>query len=526
MTRVAAYARFSSDSQRDASIDDQLRNCRAFAERQGWPAPEVFSDAAISGARHDRPAYQRLLAAVHRLDVIIVDDLSRFGRDKEEVGRAVKRIKFAGVRLVGVSDGVDTARKGYKVDVGLRGLMGELYLDDLAEKTHRGLTGRALAGASAGGLPYGYAVSTVGERVIVEAEAAVVRRIFAEYVAGASARVIAAGLNRDGVKPPGARSARASSSWVPSAIFPDVRRGIGILANPIYVGRPVWNRSRFEKDPETGRRVRRERPREEWIEAHHPELAIVDEATWAAVHARVKRGAGKVTGRPQAHLLSGLLRCGGCGGPIVIVDAYSYGCSWRKERGPTACAAPARFKKAPAEAALLEGVRSQLLSAEAWEIAQREIREAMKRRAGDVGIYRRRLAEAEKVRENVLAAIRAGILTPSTRAELVAAEGAVDEATEALRAFERTSPSQVLPRARELWDAQVALLGDVARRKPEARKLLQQLIGEAIVKTENGAPVAEIAPFQITMVAGAGSEPYLRPIRIALSASVVAPSAA
>lgn len=509
--RVAAYARFSSDSQREASIDDQLRNCRAYCERQGWPSPEVFVDAAISGARHDRPDYQRLLAAVHRLDVIVVDDLSRFGRDKEEVGRAVKRIKFAGVRLVGVCDGVDTSRKGYKVDVGLRGLMGELYLDDLADKTHRGLTGRALAGASAGGLPFGYRVSTVGERAIVEAEAAVVRRIFAEYVAGRSARQIAAGLNSDGV-----RTSRGGQ-WVASAIFPDLRRGIGILANPIYVGRPVWNRSRYEKHPETGRKVRRERPREEWIESAHPELAIVDEATWAAVQARQKKATGPKGGRGMAHLLSGLLKCGGCGGPIVIVDAHCYGCSRRKERGPEACSAPARFKKVPAEAALLEGVRTQMLSEAAWEVAQREIREALKRRAGDVGAYRRRLAEAEKVRENLIAAIKAGIISPTMRTELASSEGAVVEAAEALRAFQRSAPAQVLPRARELWDAQVALLGDFSRRKPEARSLLQQLIGEAIVKTENGAPVAEIAPFQITMVAGAGSERYLRsPIRIPL----------
>jgi site-specific DNA recombinase len=271
--RVAAYARFSSDSQREASIEDQLRNCRAYCAKQGWPDPVVYSDSAISGARNDREAYLRMLREAVRFDVLLVDDLSRFGRDKDEIGKTVKRLTFAGVRLVGVCDGVDTARKGHKVDVGLRGLMSEIYLDDLADKTHRGLSGRALAGASAGGLPYGYRVTTTGAREIDEAQAVVVRRIVAEYLAGQSPRAIARGLNRDGIPSP------RGKTWALSAIYGDMRRGIGILANPIYVGRQVWNRSRWVKHPDTGRRVRQERPAAEWITTDQPELAIVDAAT-------------------------------------------------------------------------------------------------------------------------------------------------------------------------------------------------------------------------------------------------------
>lgn len=112
----------------------------------------MYTDAAVSAAREDRPGYRTLLAdaADRRLDVVLVDDLSRLSRDSVESAKTIRRFTFAGIRLIGVSDGVDTARKSHKADVGLRGLMSELYLDDLADKTHRGLTGRALAGASAG----------------------------------------------------------------------------------------------------------------------------------------------------------------------------------------------------------------------------------------------------------------------------------------------------------------------------------------------------------------------------------------
>src|SRR5687768_16732465 len=106
--RIAAYARYSSDAQREASLEDQLRNCRTYAQRHGWPEPSVYTDAAVSGARLDRPGYRMLLAEAGRFDVILVDDLSRLSRDSVESAKAVKRLTFAGVRLIGVSDGVDT----------------------------------------------------------------------------------------------------------------------------------------------------------------------------------------------------------------------------------------------------------------------------------------------------------------------------------------------------------------------------------------------------------------------------------
>jgi site-specific DNA recombinase len=85
--RTAAYARYSSDMQSAASIDDQLRNVRAYCTRQGWSEPVAYSDAAISGARNDRPGYLLLLEHASRFDVIVVDDLSRLSRDSIEIAQ-------------------------------------------------------------------------------------------------------------------------------------------------------------------------------------------------------------------------------------------------------------------------------------------------------------------------------------------------------------------------------------------------------------------------------------------------------
>jgi DNA invertase Pin-like site-specific DNA recombinase len=507
--RTLFYGRYSSDEQRAASIDDQLRNCVSRCDREGWPRPVAFADRAVTGARIDRPEYLRLLAELRAGDVLLVDDLSRFGRDAEEIARAVKRLRFAGARLVGVSDGVDTARESHKLDIGLRGLMAEAYLDDLAKKTHRGLTGRALAGASAGGLPYGYRVAGTGQREIDEAQAIIVRRIYADYLDGRSARQIALALNREGVPSP------RRGAWAVSAVYGDVRRGIGILANPIYCGRQVWNRSQWIKHPETGRRLRRERPESEWIVTEHPGLAIVDAETFDAVQARLRsRAQPNGGGSLPRHLLSGILRCGACGAPMTIVDRYRYGCSRAKNRGT--CSSRVRVPRKAAETALLAGIRQNLLSEEAFQQFQRDAIEEMKRTAPDPAAARAALAAAEKVRDNILAALRAGIITPSTRAELIAAETAIEQARKGLAAVRKETTVHLLPRAREVWRGLVTQL-DNMRDVPKAREAIHEMIGTASVIQQDGAIYAELGASEIRMVAGAGFGRYLtKPTKVLL----------
>lgn len=511
--RVAAYLRYSSDKQSDASPEDQLRNIRAWCQRNQVPEPAVYRDAAISGAREDRPEYLRLIgdATSGRLDMVLVDDLTRLGRDNTELGRIIKRLRFAGVRLVGVTDGVDTERRGHKIDVGLRGLMSELYLDDLADKTHRGLAGKALAGKSAGGLPYGYRVTTTGERAVHPEQADVVRRIFELAATGRSCRAIAAELNADGI--PTARG----KSWAVSAIYGDHKRGIGILANPIYRGRQIWNRSRWVKHPDTGRRVRVDRPESEWIITEHPELAIVSEDLWdRAQRAMAQRRNGSAPKGRTRHLLSGILRCGDCGGPMVVVDRYRYGCARAKDRGASVCSSRIRVARVALEAAILDTVRNDLLSESAFREFEREARRVLDEAAPDTRGAEKALQQAAKERDNIMAAIRAGIITPTTKAELQAAEAAIAAKEAELDDARAWQPAQMLPRAREIWRRCVAELSEV-RDIPEARTAIRDLVGDAItVRQENDSVIAE-SQSEISVVAGAGFGQYLtRPIRVSL----------
>ena len=386
--RTAAYARFSTDDQRAESIRDQIRNCSAYARKQGWADPVVYADEAVSGSFRDRAEYQRMLADArsHAFDVLLVDDLSRLSRDQVETAQTVRKLRYWGIRMVGVSDGVDTERKGHKLEVGLRGLMSEMYLDDLADKTHRGLSGQALSGFSAGGLPYGYtSVEAPGgqTRAVEPEQAVVVRRVFQRYADGHSPRAIADELNREGIRSP------RGGTWAHSAIYGDMRRGIGLLNNPIYIGQQIWNRSQWVKDPTTGKRKRRERPEMEWIITEHEELRIVDQETWNRVKARQKDVRSRSVkmqnaqrriareGRGPKYIFSGLLHCAECGGRFVVVDRYRYGCSRHRDRGPEVCGNNLRVPRRIVEERLLATIKEDLLSEEAYQVFAEEVRELL-----------------------------------------------------------------------------------------------------------------------------------------------------
>lgn len=157
-------------------------------------------------------------------DVLVVEALDRLSRDQEDLAGIYKRLTHIGVEISAVHDG-----KADIVQIGIRGLVGALYLQDLAHKVRRGMAGVIRDGRNAGGKAYGYAPvpGKPGALVIVEDEAAVVLRIFEEYADGASPRDIAGRLNDDGLPPP------RGVYWQASTINGNRKRGNGILQNPI-----------------------------------------------------------------------------------------------------------------------------------------------------------------------------------------------------------------------------------------------------------------------------------------------------
>jgi site-specific DNA recombinase len=532
MTRVAIYARFSSDRQDARSIDDQVALCRDYANRQGWRVVEVYTDAAISGASmHGREAFGRLIAdsELPHFDVVLAADLDRFSRNIADMETFRANLEFRGIDIHSVNDGAVT-----KLHTGIKGLMGSLFLDALKAHTRRGMRGRVLAALSAGGKTYGYRPGpTKGQRIIVEHEKAVIIRIFQEYDSGRSPREIAQRLNADRIAPP------RGTDWIASAINGNPVRGSGILSNALYDGRLVWNRVSMRKDPATGKRVSRPNPPKEWIVTRVPDLRIVPAELFARVQAaKAKRGNARPEhARRPRHLLAGLLRCGWCGGAMAVSNVTHQGrriyCGRRKEGGR--CENGHSYKLAPIEQRVLAGLKAQLADPRAIERYLQTYRAERKRlaagAAGKRAALERELGQVKRAIDRIVEAIGDGAIDNAEVRTRMAELRRRRENAEADLATLAPAPKIALhPAAVASYLATVNDLAATLSRRivdgdEETATALRELVAAVVIHpTPQGEPRIEVTgrlakltgtdlfPQQVTngtptVVAGAGLEP-------------------
>ena len=418
--RAVIYARYSTEHQRAASIEDQVRICRERIQREGWELLQVFQDRAISGASTLRPGYQALLAGARdgAFDIVVAEALDRLSRDQEDVAALFKRLRFAGIQIITLSEGEIT-----ELHVGLKGTMNALFLRDLAAKSHRGMRGRVEAGKSGGGVTFGYDVvrgfnadgsPVTGERTINRTEAAVVLTIFEQYGDGVPPKKIALSLNAAGIAAP------RGGAWTGSTINGNRARGTGILNNEMYVGQLVWNRLTYMKDPDSGRRRSRARTDQELVTKAVPELRIVPQHLWDKAKARqakldARGGASNADGsaahapspqfwkqqRPR-FLFSGLMRCGACGSGFTKISAHHFGCAGARLKGPTTCTVLRTIRKDVLEDAVLGSLREHMMAPAIYQaFAQEFTAEWNRMQAEASGNQAAKQAELDRLRQQL-----------------------------------------------------------------------------------------------------------------------------
>ncbi|HYD26938.1 recombinase family protein [Brevundimonas sp.] len=503
--RVALYARYSSDRQNARSIEDQVAVLTRHAAARGWAVVDVFSDAAISGAHmFNRPGLNAALDLGERggFDILLAEDEDRIARNLEHQAHVFNRLRAAGIAIATLS----TDAIGI-LEVGLKGVMNELYLDALSAKTKRGMASNAEKGLATGSRLYGYRSSPGGEVVIVEEEAAVVRRICEAYADGATPRAIAAQLNREGV--PGPRG----GMWNSSSINGSVQRGNGILNSEAYAGVKVYGRIRETKDRATGARRSIALPPEQWKRTPAPHLRIVPDEIWRRVRARKAREAGvrpeRLVRRPG--LLSGLLKCR-CGASYTATSGGRLQCAAAREKGPAACTNRRIVLGRDVERRVLEGLSQRLLHPEAVRIYVEEYRRAAAAQRA-VAVNRRQPLEkriavlerkAERLLDELLDLDKADPMAAQVRARIAAANAEAAEARAELAAIPdeaaANAPIQLHPEAAAAWRRQVeqlhAYLSDAARSSTDADRRLVDVARGLIDRIEiqptsdaRGAPV-------------------------------------
>ncbi len=520
MKLAAIYTRFSSDLQRDRSIDDQVAVCRDYAERNGYEIAEVYSDRATSGASlHGRPGIKRLMDHAKRgvFQTVIAETMSRIGRDQEDRAAIRKRLQFADVEIVTPTDGVVT-----HLTDGIRAVIDSQYLEDLKGMIRRGMKGVVRDGRHAGGRAYGYrpVPGKTGHLEIIEAEAKQVRRIFRLYAEGVSPREIASRLNAEGISPPRGRH------WAASTINGNVQRGNGILQNEIYAGRLVWNRVRMVRDPDSGKRVSRPNPPDEWMRADAEHLRIIDDDLFEKVQRRKgERSHGHIRRvRKAKHLLSGLLRCGDCGGGMQVKDSHRgrirIVCSTVKESGQ--CNNRRTYYLSKIEQAVTSGLKSRLSERDAIARYVKEYNAEQKRLAASaINSHAKLTADLERAQKRLDRAVSGyadGDLPREEGRRLVAeTANARDQARAALQCAEKPPrvislhPEAIARYLRNIDELEETLAKQVEGGEHEPARALRELIERVtIAPTPTRAPVRITVTGRLTALVGGEHYPTMR----------------
>ncbi|MEE8191631.1 MAG: recombinase family protein, partial [Gemmatimonadales bacterium] len=499
-------------SDAEKSVARQVEHARAYVAQKGWSVAEahVYVDDGISGAEFaNRPGFVRLMNALRpqpAFQVLVMSEEARLGRESIETAYALKQLLTAGVRVFFYLEDrertLDTPTD--KMMLSLTAYGDEIEREKARLRTHDAMRRKAQAGQVTGGRVFGYdnvRRDTGGVvRHINDEEAQVVRRIFTLSADGRGLKPIARQLNAEGAPCPRPQRGRPAG-WAPSSVRE-------ILHRPLYRGEVVWNRT--QKRNAWGQTQPHARPESEWIRQEVPELRIVSEELWTAVQTRLGRMRakylrgtdGRLWGRPKSgidskYLLSGLARCGVCGGGLYVKSrshgrrrAYFYGCTSYHQRGTSICPNGQELPMGHADRVVLSAILEDMLDPTLVEAVVVKALEGLKPLRDDAASRRQQLhttlGELGSEVERLTTAIARGGELPSLLVALQEREtrrAALRAEQDDLAALDRTT--HIDPRLLEA-DIRARVQdwrGLLTRQTTHARRLLRTLLDGPMIFT-------------------------------------------
>ena len=395
MTAVI-YARYSTDSQREESIEGQIRECTAYAEKNGFTVVKHFIDRAISAKTDNRPQFQQMIKDSERgiFDIIIVWKLDRFARNRYDSARYKTQLKRNGVKLVSATEVISAGPEGIILESVLEGYA-EYYSADLSEKVVRGMTENALKGIYNGGtIPFGYMIDETRHYQPDPLLAPYVEQTFQKYVDGATRTDLRDWLKAHTIK----------NSMGGEMSYNTIQR---MLSNRRYIGEL---RLRDVVQP-------------------NAIPALVSEDLFNKVQEKLAKNK-KAPARHKAeesYLLTTKLYCGKCGALMFGESGVSH---TGKMYTYYKCAA-AKKKKTCDKKAVRKQWLEDLVVNETMKLVEDDasmnaiiakVMELQNQESTDLPIYEKQLKETEVGITNMLNAIQMGILTSSTKERLEALE--------------------------------------------------------------------------------------------------------
>ena len=390
--KAVIYARYSSDSQREESIEGQLRECKEYAERNGITVLSTYIDRALSAKTDNRPDFQRMIkdSAKGLFDIVLVWKLDRFARNRYDSAQYKATLKKNGVKVVSAKEAIAEDSTGILLESLLEGYA-EFYSVELSEKIHRGQKENALKGLNnGGGIPLGYLLGKDKRLEIDPMTAPVVLEIFTRYAEGETVRAIVESLNERGLQTKRNKPYNMNSFNA-------------VLKNRKYIGEYKYQ--------------------DVIIPGGVP--AIVPQELFDRVQARMKKNkrAPAMSKADEGFLLTTKLFCGKCGRLMVGESGtshtgkkhYYYKCGSAKRK--TGCTKKA-VRKDWIENLVVERTMRIIFDDMTLEAIADMVLDVQARENTSLPILKEQLAQTEQGIQNLLNAIQQGIFTPSTKQRL------------------------------------------------------------------------------------------------------------
>ena len=388
------YARYSSDNQREESIEGQLRECKEYADQNGITVVRTYIDRALSAKTDSRPQFQQMIhdSATHTFEAVLVWKLDRFSRNRYDSAHYKRILKNNRVHVVSVTEPISNTPEGIMLESLLEG-RAEYYSAELAEKVSRGHKENALKAKFNGGpVPLGYRIDSEHHYQIDPATAPVVQEAFQRYAAGESIRSIIESLNARGI-----RNSRG---------------------NP-------FTKNSFQTLLKNRRYLGEYRYKDTVIPDAIP--AIIDPDCFDAVQRRceIYRQAPAHNKADVHYLLTTKLFCGKCGTMMAgesgrshtgTVHCY-YKCGTRKRSGKEACSLKP-VRKEPLEQFVVQTALEKVLNGRVIDLLADKLLEYQSKENTRLPVLQAELNEVKRRIDNLVAAIEQGILTPSTKARM------------------------------------------------------------------------------------------------------------
>lgn len=383
------YSRVSTEMQVEGYSLEAQKNClKKFAEREEMQIVDYYEDAGKSGKSIEgRPAFKKMLSDIESgqsVDYILVYKLSRFGRNAADILNSLEFIQTYDVNLICIEEGIDSSQTSGKLLISVLSAVAEIERENILEQTMNGRREKARQGLWNGGpAPYGYSLKD-NKLYINEDEAELVRLIYEKYVNTTIGYTgIAKYLNLQGIKKV-VRTGRMTEDW--NAHFINL-----ILDNPVYCGKIAYGRRTLEKVKGKKNEYKRINA-SDYITVDGLHEPLVSEEVWNKAQekrqATGKKFASKY-GKDRTHLLTGLLKCPVCGGPMyanrhcwtkkdgTYKEVGYYVCGKNKHDRGKFCDYKADLKKSVIEPLVIEAVKEI--------VSEKYFAQAIKDRIGSIG---------------------------------------------------------------------------------------------------------------------------------------------